>query len=114
MRIAVASCGLEIAPCFSQCLNFNYYTTKSCEIVDSQNIPAQGLSGTEYAKLMDSIDVDTLICGSIPPATREAFEAYGIGIVAGAQGNALKAAEYYVANRAQEVLADTDEETEDC
>jgi len=113
MRIAVASDGLEIAPCFSQCLNFNYYTTKSYEIVESQNIPAQGLSGAEYAKLMDSIGVDTLICGSIPSAAREAFEKHGIGIVAGAQGNALKATEYYVANRAQEVIDGSDDEAEE-
>lgn len=113
MRIAVASNGLDIAPHFAQCLNFNYYTTKSYEIVDSQNIPAQGSSGEEYAQLMDKIGVDTLICDDIGPACRGSFESRGIGVVSGAKGNALKAAQAYVANRAEVVLADAEEDDDD-
>lgn len=113
MRIAVASNGLEIAPHFAQCLNFNYYTTRSYEIVDSQNIPAQGSSGEEYARLMDRVGVDTLICDGIDPATQSAFESRSIGVVSGARGNALKAASAYVASRAEAVLSDIDEEDDE-
>jgi predicted Fe-Mo cluster-binding NifX family protein len=101
MKIAVASNGLDIALHFSQCLNFNYYTTKSYEIIDSQNIPAQGLSGEEYAQLMDRLGIDVIMCDCIEPATKEAFEEHGIGVVNGAQGNALKAAEAYVESKAE-------------
>ena len=113
MRIAVASNGLDIAPHFAQCLNLNYYTTRSYEIAESQNIPAQGCSGDEYAQLMDKIGVDTLICDGIAPDVKSAFEAHGIGVVTQAKGNALKAAEAYAASRAAALLEDKEEEDDE-
>ncbi len=113
MRIVVASDGLDIAPHFSQCLNYNFYTTKSYEIVDSQNIPSQGSSPEECAKLLDKIGVDTLICNGITPTTKSAFEAHGIVVVTQATGNALQAAEAYTASKANQVEEDEDEEEDD-
>ncbi len=96
MRIAVASNGLDVAEHFARCANFNYYTTKSCIIVDSQNMPAQGLECAEYAHLMSGIDVDVLVCDRIGPAARKAFEDLDIRVVDGAKGNALEAAQDYL------------------
>ena len=103
MRIAVASNGLDVAENFPQCLNFNYYTTKSYEIAESQNIPAQGLTGEEYADLMERIAVDTFICHSITPAHKSAFEDRGIEVVSGASGRAMQVAESYVQKKAEEL-----------
>ena len=103
MRIAVASSGLDISSSFSTCENFNYYTTKSCEIVASQNIPAQGLSPEEYAELMEQVGVTALICGEMGAMSREAFESHSILVVSDKQGNALQAAEELVASLADDL-----------
>lgn len=113
MRIAVASSGLDIAASFLQCDNFNYYTTKSCEIVASQNIPEQGMSPEEYAKLMEDMEVNVLICNEISDVAKAAFEERSIVVVSEKQGNALQAAEEYVAFIAENVEEEEDEDDEE-
>lgn len=108
MRIAVASRGLEIASSFIQSQNFNYYTTISCQIVASQNMPEQGVSPEEHADLMRKMDVDVLICDEISDSARTTFEEQGIKVVEGKTGNALQAAEEYVAH-----VAECDDECDD-
>lgn len=113
MRIAVASCGLDIANSFIQSQNFNYYTTISCQIVASQNMPEQGVSPEEHADLMSKMDVDVLICNEISDSAREAFEAHSITVIDGKTGNALQAAEEYVAFIAEQNDDDCDDEDDD-
>lgn len=113
MRIAVASNGLEVAECFPQCLNFNYYTTKSYEIAETQNLPAQGITGEEYAELMNRIDVDVFICHALSAAHASEFQKYGIEVVTGASGRAMQAAQDYVDKKAQELENDTLEEDDE-
>ena len=113
MRVVVASCGLDIAPSFSQCENFNYYTTKSFEIVASQNLPAQGLSAEEYVRIMENVDVNALICDEISAASKEAFTSHGIDVMDGVKGNAFQAAETYVAHAAELVLNAAEEEDDE-
>lgn len=113
MRIAVASDGLDVAQHFSQCLNFNYYTTKSYQIVDSQNLPNQGLSAEETARTMRTIDVDALVCGQIAPASAEAFEQHDIEVMTGASGNALQAAQTYLDKKAEELEQEDEAFAED-
>lgn len=110
MRIVVASNGLDIAPSFSQCENFNYYTTKSCEIVASQNIPAQGLSPEDNAVLMDRMDVTALICNEIGCIAKTALESHDIRVFDGRQGNALQAAEHLVEELACRIGENYEEE----
>lgn len=105
MRIAVASDGLSIAQHFSQCLNFNYYTTCSYQIIESQNIPAQGVTAEEYARLMDHIGVDALIVNHISPTARATFLEHGIEVVESQEGLAIEAAERYIDERAAELVA---------
>lgn len=93
MRIAVASIGLDIAPSFSHCEDFNYYTTKSYEIIASQNMPAQGYTFEGCAQLLDNMGVDAIICNEIGETARSAFDNHGIMVVDGKTGNALQAAE---------------------
>lgn len=113
MRIAVASDGLDVAQFFPQCQNFNYYTTKSYEIAESQNLPAQGLTGEEYAKLMDRIDVDVFICHAMSAADMNAFEEHGIEVVIDASGRAMQAAESYVQKKAEELESESLEDEEE-
>lgn len=103
MRIAVASSGLDIASSFSLCENFNYYTTKSFEIVASQNIPAQGFSAEDCAELMEHMDVTALICNSIGSTAQSAFESRNIMVVSNKEGRALAAAESLVDELAREM-----------
>ena len=97
MRIAVASDGLNIADNFMQSKNFNYYTTEGFEVIDSMNIPAEGITCEEYAHLMELVGIDALICNSITPECHDAFEAVGIRVQEGVRGNALKAAQDFAA-----------------
>ena len=108
MRIAVASAGLDIAASILTCDNFNYYTTRSYEIIASQNIPAQGLSPEEYAVLMENMKVDAIICNAIGAVARNAFEEHSIMVVDGKEGNALQAAEELVATLAEELVNGND------
>ena len=110
MRIAVASNGLDIAPSFSQCENFNYYTTKSYEIVASQNFPAQGLAAEEYASVMEDMGVNAIICDQIGALARNAFESRDIKVVDSKQGNALAAAQELIEAMAEALV---NEEAED-
>lgn len=96
MRIVVASNGLDVAPSFSQCENFNYYTTMSCEIVASQNIPAQGLTPEGYAALMEDMEVTALVCNEMGAMAKSAFEAHDITVIDDQTGNAFQAAEQAV------------------
>ena len=102
MRVAVASIGLDIAPSFSQCEDFNYYTTKSFEIVSSQNIPAQGYTFEGCAEMLENMGINAIICDEVGDTTRTAFENHGIVVVEGRKGNALAAAEEFVAQLAEQ------------
>ena len=113
MIIAVASDGLQIAPHFSQCQNFNYYTTQSYEISGSQNLPAQGCTDTEYASLMSMMGINAIICNMVGLATKSAFEEQGIEVVTGVTGTALDAARAYVDRKAQELLDEDDFDDDD-
>ena len=113
MRIAVASDGLDVAQHFSQCLNFNYYTTQSYQIIDSQNIPAQGLSAEEYAQLMEGIGIDALIGNNISPDAQEAFSLRGIDIVSPASGRAIDAAAAYIDRCADVLVADVPQDDDE-
>lgn len=95
MRIAVVSDGLNVAEHIMRCRNINCYTTRSLQVCDSKNVPAEGLSCNDYARLMLNMGVDVVICSSVSPTCRKAFEAYDIEIVEGACGNALEAARNY-------------------
>jgi len=113
MRIAVASIGLEIAPSFSQCENYNYYTTKSYEIVASQNMPAQGYTYEGCAQMLENMEVNAIICNEVGETARTAFENHGILVVENKTGDALEAAEALVAQLAEEFEDETDEEDDE-
>lgn len=113
MRIAVASIGLEIAPSFSHCEDFNYYTTKSYEIIASQNMPAQGLTFDGCAQMLDNMGVDALICDEIGETARTAFENRGIKVVENKTGDALQAAQDLVTELAEKLESGAEEDDED-
>lgn len=110
MKIAVASDGLNVAQSFARCQNFNYYTTRSYEIAETQNIPAQGLTPEQYAKFMRTVGVDALIAGSISPNARDAFETQHIQVVQDVQGGAFQAASNFVAECAASLEANAFED----
>ena len=113
MRIAVASIGLDVAPSYSQCENYNYYTTQSYEIIASQNFPAQGVSADECATMMESMNVDVLVCDEIGDLTRSAFEAHDIKVIDSKKGKALQVAQELVEEMAEALIAGNDEDDED-
>ena len=109
MRIAVASDGLDVADSFIQVKNFNFYTTEGFEVADSKNIPVRGIAHDQYAKLMETIGVDAIVCNSIAPTFKAAFERIGILVQTGAQGNALAAAQAFATQQAESLDNDLDD-----
>ncbi|MCH4183904.1 MAG: hypothetical protein LKF61_00255 [Eggerthellaceae bacterium] len=103
MRIAVASEGLDVAPQFAQCANFNYFTTKSFEIVDSQNIPFRSCTIDDCVRLFKTIGTDAIICDSISTVSQRILTDQGFEVVQQAHGNALQAAQRYIDARAREL-----------
>lgn len=114
MRIAVASIGLDVSPSYSQCENYNCYTTQSYQIIASQNFPAQGVSADECASMMESMGVSVFVCDQIGDLARNAFEAHDIKVVDSKRGKALQVAQELVEAMAETLVAgDADDEDED-
>lgn len=96
MRIAVASEGLNVASSFERCASFTCYSTRRGVIVDCQNMPNLGFTPTKLVALLDELQVQTLITGTVEPEIAAVLKHNNIEVITHATGSARDAAEDYL------------------
>lgn len=96
MRIAVASEGLNVAPCFGLCSNFNCFTIEQGEITDYRNLAVGACQHGSTVDLLCELGLDTVIVDAISDRAEEAFVACDIVVVKHISGDAKAAVEAYL------------------
>jgi predicted Fe-Mo cluster-binding NifX family protein len=104
MNIAVACCGLDVAPYFSQSASYTCYQVDRGIITGSRNLPATDMPLDGLVDLLHKINVDTLIVGRIEYDRANYLCHSGIEVVAGAQGSAIDVVKAYVSKTLSGVI----------
>ncbi len=97
MRIAIASTGLDVSPCFERCTSLTIYTITCGIISGCQNTPRPQVTDEHLAALLSELSIDCVVAGCIGQATEKALTEAGIEVVTGITGSARNAAEFALA-----------------
>lgn len=98
MYIAVACCGLNVAPWVSDCSSFMCYKIECGKITNCQNLPNMCLTPQKQAVILRDIDVDVLIVNNVEAPIAHEFEKLGIEVVLASTQSATDAAKSYLSN----------------
>ena len=97
-RVAVPFENGEVFPHFGRSLHFKFYDIAGKRIVFSGIIDTDGQGhGGVLAGLLNALDVDVLLCGSIGPGAQAALAAAGIRLYSGLSGSAEAAVADWIA-----------------
>lgn len=96
MKIAVTYSNGEIFQHFGHSEEFKLYEVEEGKVVSSQVIKTDGQGHGALASLLDSNDVNVLICGGMGSGAQSALMENGIEICAGQSGDADAAVEAYL------------------
>ena len=100
MRIAVASEGLNVAPCFGLCSNFNCFTIEEGEIIDYRNLAVGACHHSSTVDLLCELGLDIVLVDSISERAEEAFSACGITVLKHVSGDSKLVVEEYLVSLA--------------
>lgn len=96
MKIAVAYENGEVFQHFGKTENFKIYEVAGQEILSAQVVATNGSGHGALAGVLAQQGVDLLICGGIGGGAQAALAEMGIGICAGAQGDADEAVKAFL------------------
>ena len=97
MKIAVASDKTVVAQHFGHCENFNIYESVDGAIVKRESIDNPGHRPGFLPNFLNDIGVKVIISGGMGGGAIEIFNEKGIEVIVGAEGDAEKAAQAYLA-----------------
>ena len=97
MRIAITYENGEVFQHFGHCEKFKLYDVEDGKIVSEQVVDTNGSGHGALAGFLQTLKVDTLICGGIGMGAQTALSDAGISFYAGVKGDADKAAKALVA-----------------
>lgn len=97
MKIAVTFENEQIFQHFGHCEAFKIYEVEDKKVLSSQVVGTGGSGHEALAVFLKNLGVGTLICGGIGGGARVALAQAGIELYPGAQGNADKAVEAFLA-----------------
>ena len=87
MKIAVTTEENRVFQHFGKCESFTIFQTENETITSKSILDAGGSGHSALAALLDENHVDVLICGGIGQGAKDALQAHGVKLVAGANGN---------------------------
>jgi len=96
MRIAVTYDNGDIFQHFGHTQEFKVYEVEDGKVISDEIIDSDGQGHGALAALLDSKNIDALICGGIGGGAYDALSERGIEIIAGVSGDADKAVEAYL------------------
>jgi predicted Fe-Mo cluster-binding NifX family protein len=99
MRIAVSVFGKRISPRFDFAPAFGLFDTEGKKIIESRNISCDGWGDAERVSRLKELEVDTLICGSLPNYLLGILTNSGIKVIPWIAGNADEALSLFLLNR---------------
>ena len=98
MKIAVASKGLEVAPHFESCTNYNCYTVRNGKITSYGNMPLLEQQNLSVLGLLRELEIDVLIVGSLRKESLALLEKNGIIVLQEAKGSSKQIVEDYLSD----------------
>ncbi|WP_172137175.1 NifB/NifX family molybdenum-iron cluster-binding protein [Adlercreutzia sp. ZJ473] len=117
MKIAVACDGLVASAHAARCDSFMCYTIERGIIVDCRNLPNNGITSHEGARLIIDLGFDALITSGIDIDMADELCAAGVEVVAGAAGASREVVQSYISHTLMGAVpfchADEDEEAEE-
>jgi len=96
MKIAVASEGLEVAPYFEGCTNYNCFTIENGTITNYRNLPNQAFPDGKAVAVLSGLGIDTIIVGRISKRSMDFLKGQDFTVFPGALGGAKEAVEAYI------------------
>ena len=96
MRIAVTYENGKVFQHFGHTEQFKIYEVEDGKVVSSETIGSNGSGHGALAELLAGKGIDVLICGGIGEGAQAALTGQGIGLCAGASGDADAAVEAYL------------------
>lgn len=101
IRIAVASENEMVTEHFGHCINFNIFDSENQQILHSESIPNPGHKPGFLPNFLYEMGVNVIISGGMGGGAIDIFNEKDIEVIVGANGNAKKAAEDYLAGLLQ-------------
>lgn len=101
MKLAVTYENGQVFQHFGHCRQFKLYTLSDGQITSSEVVDASGSGHGALAGFLQSLGVDTLICGGIGGGARTALAQAGITLYPGVTGEADRQAEALAAGTLQ-------------
>ena len=98
MYIAVACCGLNVAPWVSDCSSFMCYKIEYGKITNCQNLPNMCLTPQKQAAVLREIGVNVLIVNNVETPIAHELGKAGIELVLGNAASATDAVKSYLSN----------------
>lgn len=96
MKIAVATDNNKVTQHFGHCENYNIYTVAENKIIQETTVLNPGHKPGFLPKFLADLDVTVIISGGIGAKAVEIFNAQGIEVVIGPQGDSKTAAYHFL------------------
>jgi predicted Fe-Mo cluster-binding NifX family protein len=96
MKIAVASEGKTVAYHFGHCPSFDIFETENGSVISRRSIPNPGHKPGFLPNYLGDLGVNVIISGGMGAGAIDIFNARGIEVVTGAQGECGAAAQSYL------------------
>ncbi|MDD8047987.1 MAG: NifB/NifX family molybdenum-iron cluster-binding protein [Thomasclavelia sp.] len=96
MKLAVTCVNDEVFQHFGHCPSFLICDIEDGKIMESKMMSTNGAGCQSIAGLLSNENVDTLICGGIGGGAINHLKSFGINVMPGASGNALKQVESFI------------------
>ena len=113
MRIAVSHENGEVFQHFGHTEEFKIYEVEDGSVVSTEILGSDGSGHSALAALLDSQNIDVLICGGIGGGAQAALSERGIELCAGASGSADEAVAAYLRGELINTGANCDHHGED-
>lgn len=87
MRVAVGELNGRVAPRLELTEDFWIFTIVNGAIFSREKFSTKGVPFTVYPDIFSDLEVDLVLCGSLPPQLLFLFRARGIEVIWGVMGN---------------------------